>query len=353
MALLTIKNYIRNVAAAKLLGDRVALPIFATYHVTSYCNLACTYCEDYGLHKNKNRPDPWLQLADAKHVLRVIRTATENIVFTGGEPLLHKNIEELLAYAREIGFRTVNMITNAVLLPKKEGVLPHLTRLVISLDSLDTKAWDKVLGINKPGTAARIIANIEHYAKLQDKYGYNIAINCVVTPATVSMVRDVIDFCERNKLSFSLSPQGVNDHPHEGLVKMPEYRALVADVLAMKQTGRNVLGSAAYLSHMLDFEEFQCYPTVNMRVMENGDFIYPCRPIAEMADGRGGVACNLRSYDDFADALRHAVEQYGQPPEGCQSCFQQCFAEPSLFIDKPLRMLPELKSYMRSRKNVD
>jgi hypothetical protein len=142
-----------------------------------------------------------------------------------------------------------------------------------------------------------------------------------------------------------MSPQGVNDHPHPELVDNAEYRALIEDVLRMKRAGHDAVGSAVYLEHMLRFEEFQCYPTLNVRVMQNGDLVYPCRPIADRDDGRGGVAANLLDFERFEDAFALAVRRYGQPPKGCRSCFQQCFAEPSLLVRRPLRALMELRRY--------
>ena len=86
-------------------------------------------------------------------------------------------------------------------------------------------------------------------------------------------------------------------------------------------------------------------PTLNVRVMQNGDLVYPCRPIADRDDGRGGVAANLLDFERFEDAFALAVRRYGQPPKGCRSCFQQCFAEPSLLVRRPLRALMELRRY--------
>jgi len=80
-----------------------------------------------------------------------------------------------------------------------------------------------------------------------------------------------------------------------------------------------------------------------VRVMPNGDFVYPCRPIAERDDGRGGVAANLLDYASFAAAFALAERRYGAPPPDCRSCFQQCFAEPSLLIRRPLTALDEIR----------
>jgi len=203
--LATARSFVENALRARFTANRVMRPIVATYHVTSYCNLNCTYCEDFGLAKNARMMNALLPREQAMQVLRVIRTGIENIIFTGGETLLHPAIEDLVAYAAELRFRYISLITNGLLLPKRERVLPHLSRLVISLDSLDTAAWDAILA-TRPGTAARIIAVIERYARLQETYGYRLVVNCVVMPKTIGMARDVIEFCVGNRIGFSISP---------------------------------------------------------------------------------------------------------------------------------------------------
>lgn len=344
MAFLTLREFARNALRARFTENRVMQPIVATYHLTSYCNLNCVYCEDFGLRKNRHMKDAMLGRDQAKKVLRVIRTATENIILTGGETLLHPDIEELVGYASKLGFKRIALITNGLLLPKREGLLKHLTRLIISLDSLDPGAWDKILAV-RSGMAERIIRIVEHYAGMQKKYGYRMVVNCVIMPDTVRMARDVIRFCIEHGVAFSVSPQGLKDQPHVELIENSDYRELIEDVLKMKSEGHDVVGSRIYLEHLLNFDEFQCYPTLNIRIMQNGDFVYPCRPIAEKHDGRGGVAANLLDFDDFKDAFSHAVKKYGQPPKGCQSCFQQCFAEPSLLVANPRSTISEFMAY--------
>jgi molybdenum cofactor biosynthesis enzyme MoaA len=167
---LTARNFVRNAFRARFTANRVMQPIVATYHVTSYCNLNCTYCEDFGLAKNAQMTNALLSREQAMKVVRVVRTGDENIIFTGGETLLHPAIDDVVAYAARLRFRHISLITNGVLLPKHEALLPHLSRLVISLDSLDTAAWDEILAV-RPGMAARIVAIVEHYARLQSTHG--------------------------------------------------------------------------------------------------------------------------------------------------------------------------------------
>jgi MoaA/NifB/PqqE/SkfB family radical SAM enzyme len=342
--LLTARRFVENAWRARFTQNRVLRPMIATYHVTSYCNLNCTYCEDFGLAKNTHMTNALLPREQAMEVVRIIRTGIENIIFTGGETLLHPHIEDVVEYAARLRFHFITLITNGMLLPKRERILPHVSRLVISLDSLDADAWDGILAA-RPGTAARIIATIERYARLQAEYGYRLVVNCVVMPSTIGTARDVMAFCLRNGVGFSMSPQGLDDQPHPDLADNAAYRALVEDVLRLKRAGHDALGSTVYLEHMLRFDEFQCYPTLNVRVLPNGDLVYPCRPIADRHDGRGGVAANLLEFERFDDAFAAAVRRYGQPPKGCRSCFQQCFAEPSLLIRRPWRALAEMRRY--------
>src|SRR5512133_4074654 len=129
-------NYWYNLLAL-LRGKHMLRPLAVTYYVTTLCNLNCAYCEDFGARRNThNIPPPPLE--DALKVMRVIRTATDRVILTGGEPLIHPQIDALVQRARrELGFRGITMLTNASLLHEHEAILAHVSRLVISLDSTD------------------------------------------------------------------------------------------------------------------------------------------------------------------------------------------------------------------------
>ena len=61
-----------------------------------------------------------------------------------------------------------------------------------------------------------------------------------------------------------------------------------------------------------------------------------------MAGGeQGGRAVNLLSVETWEDAWKIAKAKYGEAPTSCVSCFQQCYAEPSLMQARPLEYLAE------------
>jgi molybdenum cofactor biosynthesis enzyme MoaA len=117
---LTARNFVRNAFRARFTANRVMQPIVATYHVTSYCNLNCTYCEDFGLAKNAQMTNALLSREQAMKVVRVIRTGVENIIFTGGETLLHPAIDDVVARGAS-AIPAHFLLTNGVLLPKHEA----------------------------------------------------------------------------------------------------------------------------------------------------------------------------------------------------------------------------------------
>lgn len=327
---------------------RFLRPLAVTFYLTTWCNLNCAYCEDFGSRRNPQNAPP-LNLEDTLRVLRVIRSATDQVILTGGEPLLHPNIDALIPRARqELGFRGITMLTNASLLHEHESILPHLTRLVISLDSPNPQFWSTI--INMPlHTTQHILDNIRRYAAEQKRYGYQMILNCVVTPQTIGDARAVLQFARENGLLVSFSPQAVMNWPSYDLLVSAEYKTFLQDLITEKQHGAPILGSLSYLRTLLDFHPYSCYPTLVPRIMPGGELAYPCRPIEKDHNGHGGRPCNLLEVRDWREATARALDEYGDPPMMCSSCFQQCFAEPSLMQSRPLDWLYEWLRYPASR----
>jgi MoaA/NifB/PqqE/SkfB family radical SAM enzyme len=346
-------------------GNRDLAPQIAVYYVTMQCNLNCAYCEDFGSRRNgqvtQNPP-----LEDAKKILRVIRSGFSRLWITGGEPLAHPQILELLSYARnELKFQHISLITNGTLLkdviarsdsdeaiPTHKGrllraeerrprndMLSLLDRLIISLDSLDPHALSLV---SLPNLHAEdVIANVREAAKLQKAHGFKLSLNAVITPETLPSMDDLLNFCVENKIWLSLSPQSVNNLPRYELVTSKEYRAFIEKVIVLKKRGTPILGSFSYLKMLIDQTPYECFPTLAPRIMPDGWLAYPCRPMEKAGSEQGGLAVNLLDVKNWDEAWRIAQQKYGEAPTSCVSCFQQCYAEPSLMQARPLEYLRE------------
>ena len=342
-------------------GETTLAPHIAVYYVTMQCNLNCAYCEDFGSRRNQ-QVTPAPPLEDARRILKVIRSGVDRLWLTGGEPLMHPQIVDLLAYARnELNFREISLITNGTLLKdvvarsdsdeaisKNKGIaspsarndiLSLLDRLIISLDSTDPQALGMV---SVPDAYAEtVIANAREAASLQKKYDFQLILNAVITPETLPGMDKLLAFCTGNHAQISFSPQSVNNLPRYELVTSPEYRAFIEKVIQLKKQGAPILGSLSYFKTLIDQTPYECYPTLVPRIMPDGWLAYPCRPMEKAGGEQGGRAVNLLNVQTWDEAWSIAKERYGKAPTSCVSCFQQCYAEPSLMQARPFEYLSE------------
>jgi MoaA/NifB/PqqE/SkfB family radical SAM enzyme len=116
----------------RALGSRYN-PLLAQVVVTRRCNLACGYCNEYD---DFSPPVPTKDLL--ARVVHLARLKTASITFTGGEPLLHPELDRVIARIRRTG-AIAGMITNGYLLmPERIERLNKagLDHLQISIDNV-------------------------------------------------------------------------------------------------------------------------------------------------------------------------------------------------------------------------
>ena len=338
-------------------GDFTLSPRLAVYYVTLQCNLNCAYCEDFGSRRNHQlTPNPTLE--DAKRILKVIRTGVDRLWLTGGEPLMAPHLLQLLSYARnDLKFREISLITNGTLLSRggtkltfeypenqklknpMNSVVKNLDRLIISLDSTDPQTLNTV---SVPSAYAEtVIANAREAASLQKKYQFKLILNAVITPETLPGMEKLLAFCVENKAWISFSPQSINNWPRYELVTSPEYCALIEKIIQLKKQGAPILGSLSYFRTLLKQTPYECYPTLVPRILPDGWLAYPCRPMEKAGGEQGGRPINLLDVQTWEEAWGIATEKYGAAPTSCVSCFQQCYAEPSLMQAHPFEFISE------------
>ena len=115
--------------------------------VTEKCNLRCTYCMP---EEGVEFPDPTAVLTAAeiqRSVETLAKMGVRKVRFTGGEPLVRKDIIEIVANtANTPGVKAVHLTTNGLLFPKyaKDLLKAGLTGVNISLDSLDSEKFERI-----------------------------------------------------------------------------------------------------------------------------------------------------------------------------------------------------------------
>jgi cyclic pyranopterin phosphate synthase len=132
--------------------------------VTDRCNFRCVYCmpkEVYG------RDHPFLErreLLTFEEIARVARLfvggGVQKIRITGGEPLVRRELETLIAQLAELRV-DLTLTTNGSLLPQKAQLLADagLQRITVSLDSLDDAQFRALNDVEFP--VHRVLEGIE------------------------------------------------------------------------------------------------------------------------------------------------------------------------------------------------
>lgn len=129
--------------------------------VTDRCDLRCQYCMPAEGVPASEREDV-LTFEEIVRVVRVFaRLGVKTVRLTGGEPLVRRNIADLVRRIRgEAGIDDIAMTTNASALKvvAKELVQAGLTRINVSLDSVNAETF-KVM--TRGGDLSRVVSGIE------------------------------------------------------------------------------------------------------------------------------------------------------------------------------------------------
>lgn len=163
---------------------------FIWLELTSRCNLRCLHC--YAA-SGPSEGAGELTTPDWKRVIQEAASlGCQAIQFTGGEPLLHPDLLELVGYAREQGYRFLEVFTNATLLGPREiaSFAGHGVHLAISFYSHRPAVHDRVTGVN-----GSFLATSSHLKELVRR-GIPVRVAVIVMKENPSEVEETLRFLE-------------------------------------------------------------------------------------------------------------------------------------------------------------
>ncbi len=160
--------------------------------VTKRCNFRCVYCHDEGLGPVARMRAPHDEELSAAEVERLVEVAREfgvrSVKFTGGEPLVREDLEEIVARTvRRIP--DVSLTTNGSMLAARAEPLRDagLKRINLSLDSLDPEEFRAIRG----GALPPVLRGVREALRV----GLTpVKINLVVFRRTLATIPKLIEF---------------------------------------------------------------------------------------------------------------------------------------------------------------
>jgi cyclic pyranopterin phosphate synthase len=138
--------------------------------VTDRCNFRCTYCMPKSVFDKNYSFLPHASLLTFEEIARLARIfvahGVEKLRLTGGEPLLRKDLDRLIAMLAPLRTPSgepldLTLTTNASILPRKARALraAGLQRVTVSLDALDDRVFRAMNDVDFP--VSDVLAGIE------------------------------------------------------------------------------------------------------------------------------------------------------------------------------------------------
>lgn len=210
-------------------------PLQSAYlHVTHHCNLNCIGCYSAVDARNARRD---LTLDELRGVIDALADAgCQHVVISGGEPFLRDDLAAIVAYVRECGIDSVDVLTNgtAVTPEKLAAIAPYVGRVSVSFDGPNAETapvirreplFERLVAavemIREAGIAPHIIptahaGNIDalgEYAVLADSLGATMNFSLLSAPLEndelAAVIPDDAALARLAQATLALSRDGV------------------------------------------------------------------------------------------------------------------------------------------------
>ena len=282
-------------------------PVLVSFEVTKRCNARCGFCDYW-------KTDPSAKAAEINSFDAAARFFNPMVItFTGGEPTLRGDLEDLVAGVNgAVRLKYMTLLTHGGMLsPERARSIwkAGVNQFNISLDFLDER-HDRARGI--PGLGAKIMRTIPRMREIGIT---GIRFNTVIKRDNLDQLMPIVQrACELGcGVNFSCYTDSKNGNT-EGLIERAQTRELeetVRELLAFKRKTRGVITNSDYY-----LEQIPRYV--------RGEITEPCR--SGMRTIHIDPLGRVKRCPDFpTDFHWTAFRKY--EPIDCNACFYACRGE--------------------------
>jgi len=319
------------------LRNTLSKPTQVQLLINDICNLRCKQCD---IWKFK---DPGISIEEIKKTMRYLRKwlGPFHLTISGGEPLIRKDIPDLIRLTSSLGVMT-NLVTNGTLLDKytvEQLTEAKLDLLSVSLDGIRQKTHDYVRGID--GTHKRVVNNIKHAKKK-----LRIRIATIFLKHNLKEIVPLIKWTKDNKLSgiqFQAIQSTFGKSNFPGWYKTSELWPdnytevcnIINLIIEMKKGGYPVLNSVKNL-RLMKYYFKDPDKKIDKATYTEGTSSFRIEADGKITLGKVKVPIDIRTYEDLSYvwkskemiAIRNSLRKCGDP-----SVMLGCYYDKS-FIEK-------------------
>jgi len=265
------------------------VPLAVAFEITHLCNLDCKYCDRHARLPNELTLE---QILTALQEFSEIGMA--HISLDGGEPLVHRHIDEVVDWLIERGIQ-VYMNSNGKLIPRRIETVAKLAKVKISLDG-PRHAHEAIRG---EGSFDKAIAG----ARAAREAGVEVSLTCVVGTHNAAHIDELIDFVEQEQLDIIFQPARPSlflqpsERAATWVLEASPLRDALARVERRKRTCKHIANGWASLRHFRAFPEDKKLPCaagwINVTMDPEGN-LYHCGQVSRAAKEHNVVAMGVR-----------------------------------------------------------
>jgi len=162
--------------------------------LTRSCNNDCLFCLDSSMKNGTILP-----LAKIKRNILAGLKKSDRLILSGGEPTIHPDYLEIIKYAKQLGYKKIQTITNGRMFSysnfARQAVDNGLDEITISIHGHNSKLHDSLVGM--PGAFKQTIKGLDNLLKLRRTKKIIINIDVVINKQNYRYLDKIISFFYR------------------------------------------------------------------------------------------------------------------------------------------------------------
>ncbi|MBU1201535.1 MAG: radical SAM protein [Nanoarchaeota archaeon] len=317
-----------------LLNKPLAKPHWIYISLLHKCNLKCSMC---GVSKILTQHQ--LSLEEVKRIIDEISSwkFDSRIQLTGGEPLLRKDIFQIIDYSTNAGL-TTELVTNGMLINKKNVktiIKSKLQGIAISIDGATPKTHDSIRGVK--GSLKKTIEAVKLLVeeKNKQKIGPQISIWTTIMNQNIEELEEIAILAKELDVDclvyhpVILSQTDMQNTTREGSLWVPKERLIILkdqiDKLVSFQKKQGIIAFLHdpywfinYFERTITKKDWKCNPLEFIDIGPNG--------AVQSCGGDFGSIKTMSLEDSMntrkAEASRALMKNCQKP------CLQTCWARP-------------------------